>query len=241
MLLVLYNILFTLLIPIILLNLLRKSKRNPGYKHNIFERLAFKLPNIKDVLWIHSVSVGESIAISPLVKEIADNYPNINILVTMMTPTGRTEVKKLYKNYSNIYHAYLPYDSSLIISRFIKKVQPKCLVLMETEIWPMLINTCYKRKIPIILTNARLSNNSRNNYDKISFLIKKILTKIDHIACQSKEDLNNFLSLGANPEKISITGNLKFDIQISYIEQKLGVYFKSILKYKKNMDSSKHT
>ena len=233
MLLVIYNFLFTLLIPIIILNLLRKSKKNPDYKHNISERLAFRLPDIKDALWIHSVSVGESIAISPLVKKIANNYPDISILVTMMTPTGRVEVKKLYQHYPNIYHCYLPYDSSIIISRFIRIIKPKCLVLMETEIWPILINTCYKRKVPVILTNARLSNKSKKNYQKISFLIKKILNEIDYIACQSEHDLDNFIAIGAKPEKISITGNLKFDIQISSVEKALGIYLKSLLQYKR--------
>ena len=233
MLLIVYNIFFTLLIPILIINLFRKSKKNQKYKHHIKERLSLKIPNVKSPIWIHAVSVGENIAISPLVQSLTLEYPNDDILITMMTPTGRDEVKKLYKSNQNIYWSYLPYDSSLLLNNFINKIKPKILILMETEIWPILINTCYKNKIPIILNNARLSNKSKSNYQKILPISKNIMNKISYFSCQSQHDANNFIALGTEKNKVSITGNIKFDMELSNSKIELGKHFKKLFCNKK--------
>jgi 3-deoxy-D-manno-octulosonic-acid transferase len=222
-----YNLFFILALPFVVLKLFSRAKKNPDYKKRILERFGlspFKLPQS---IWIHSVSVGESIAIAPLVKKLIEENPNMPFVITAMTPTGSVEVQKLYQSYDNVHHCYLPYDLSLLMYLLIYRIKPIALIIMETELWPSLLHSCKAMKIPVILTNARLSERSAKGYQKISFIIKAMLHDIAYISAQTQADYDRFTALGMPKLKISVTGNLKYDIAITETQQKLGQHFKA--------------
>ncbi|WP_018298570.1 lipid IV(A) 3-deoxy-D-manno-octulosonic acid transferase [Fangia hongkongensis] len=210
-----YSIGFFLLLPFIFIQKLIRSRKNKGYRTRWSERLGFTPFKLNESIWVHSVSVGESIAISPLVKKLATNYPDKNFVITTMTPTGSEQVLKLYRNMDNIYHTFIPFDIPLFLHIFLKRISARVCIIMETEIWPNLIHICHKKSIPVILTNARLSEKSARGYQKIRFISQQMLKEITHINAQTIEDKRRFLPLLDTESKITVTGNLKYDFTIS--------------------------
>ncbi|CAH9015368.1 lipid IV(A) 3-deoxy-D-manno-octulosonic acid transferase [Candidatus Nitrosacidococcus sp. I8] len=210
---VLYNLLFYLATPFILLRLLWRSYRAPAYLRRWSERFGFipLLPK-KPVILIHSVSVGEVHASLPLIRRLLDRYPDHVLLITTMTPTGSDQVKKYFDSCNRVIHYYLPYDLPDCVSRFLKRSQPKLAIIFETELWPNLLSQCKYRNIPVILANARLSKRSARRYAYLSLLAQKMLSVLTYIAAQSTTDSRRFITLGADPNKVSVMGNLKFEI-----------------------------
>ncbi|AFP85506.1 3-deoxy-D-manno-octulosonic-acid transferase [secondary endosymbiont of Heteropsylla cubana] len=210
----LYNIFILLIQPLVWIRLLWRSKKVPAYRQRWKERYGFCRGKIKPGgIMIHSVSVGETLAAIPLIKALVKLYPSLPLIVTTMTPTGSDQVKSVFEK--NIYHVYLPYDLPIIMSRFLRKVNPKLVILMETELWPNLIKKTYQRGIPLVVANARLSTRTSLIYKKFNFFISQILSCITLIAAQSKEDAARFLELGLKKNQLAITGNLKFEISIT--------------------------
>ena len=209
----LYSLILYLLFPFVILRLLWKSLSNPAYRQRITERLGLvKIKNNKPVIWIHAVSVGETIAAKPLIEALIEQYPDNQILVTTTTPTGSDQVKSLFSD--RVAHVYYPYDLPEIVYRFLNRIKPKLLIVIETEIWPNLFAACSKRKIPIIIANARLSDRSTAAYLKIRGLISETLQHVTTLAVRSQKDADNFKKLGAQTGQIQITGNIKFDIEL---------------------------
>lgn len=212
--LLLYRLAFLLLTPIILLLLVIRSKKNPAYRHRLFERLGFLPTTLKqNSIVIHAASVGEVIAIKSFVETLITQRPEAIITITTFTPTGSEQVKKLFAD--RVQHCYLPLDNVFSSHLFLKHLKPQALVLMETELWPNLITQCHDKKIPLLLINARLSAKSCANYQKIRALIKPSLQCFAHILCQSKQHQQNFIRLGAKAENCSVSGNLKYDIKLT--------------------------
>ncbi len=209
-----YIVVTALAAPIVYFYLRFLSAKTPKYGVKAKELLGF-VPKIdyEHPLWIHTVSVGESIGAIPLIKEIRDKNPNLKIVVTTSTTTSR----QLYKNIgSNITHLYCPLDSTCAIKRFLKRVNPQGLVIMETELWPNILRETNKLNVPITIINARLSDRSFGRYKKINSYFKELIgNKISYICCQNLNDLNNFKSLGISEKKLATTGSLKFDIKTS--------------------------
>jgi len=208
-----YTLLFYIALPFILLRLLWKSRNNRDYREKIYERFGFfKKPLPQNCIWLHAVSLGESIAATPLIKNIRRNYPNIPIVVTTTTPTG---AKLITKNFADdVTHCFSPYDVPDVLSRFLDKVKPRLLIIMETELWPNLFFYCEKRHIPIFIANARLSEKSARGYKKISALSKQLLRAVNKIAIQTQIEAERFFQLGLDPSKAEITGSIKFDLEI---------------------------
>ena len=165
----------------------------------------------RKLLWIHAVSVGEVNASIPLVRSLLEAYKNIEILVTTTTITGSQML--LNKMGSRVKHQYMPLDLPYCINRFLDTWDPKALLILETEIWPNLIEICDKRDIFISLVNARLSEKSKQNYQWIKFLISPSLKKIDLVIAQYQSDSDRFKKIN-DTTKISLCGNLKFDQDI---------------------------
>ncbi len=208
-----YNILATLSMPILFFRLWWRSRGAPARWDRWQERCGYS-PILKECIWVHAVSLGETIAAVPLIKKIIEYYPNTPILVTNMTLTGSEQVSKQFGD--KVINAYIPFDMPLFVYRFFERSKPKIAIIMETELWPNLFRQCELRKIPLIVTNARLSQKSANSYQRFfKSLMHWMMSCVTVLACQAKADGERFLRLGLAKEKLFVTGNIKFDIQVS--------------------------
>jgi 3-deoxy-D-manno-octulosonic-acid transferase len=206
-----YQLIIFLASPFFLIRLWRKGKSFKGYRKNWCERFGFGKLRLKKSIWIHAVSVGETVAASILVRELVKKT-DLPIVITTMTPTGKDQFLKLFKDQKNIYHSYIPYDFWFWIIRFIKKINPKILIIMETELWPVLLNSCAKKNIPVILSNARMSEKSYKKYAKFQKLSSWMLQDLSKVLARTDVDANYFKKLGVDDSKLKVVGNLKYDI-----------------------------
>ncbi|WXU00796.1 MAG: 3-deoxy-D-manno-octulosonic acid transferase [Catillopecten margaritatus gill symbiont] len=200
----LYNLIGYLLLPVMVLRLIFKGA---NYRKRMGERLGFIEAITADVIWVHCVSVGEFRAAIVLIDALMLQYPNHKILVTSTTLTGSKAVIRHYKD--KVLHLYFLFDVFGIVKRYIKKVNPKICLLLETEIWPNLIHALHKNGVPTLLVNARLSKKSLAKYQKFPKFSKQILNKLSLIATQNQNSAERFKQLGA--DKVKVTGNIKFD------------------------------
>ena len=164
-------------------------------------------------IWLHAVSVGEVHAVVPLLKKIIDRYPDTPVLVTTMTSTGADRLKQSLGDH--VTHSYLPYDLPFAVQRFLKRSKPCIGLIMETEIWPNLYYYASKESIPLMLVNARLSSRSARSYGHFQRLTEQTLRCLDVVAAQASADAERFISLGVPPERVFMTGNVKFDISVA--------------------------
>lgn len=214
----LYSLLFHLALPLIALRLLWRAWRAPAYARRIGERFAFALPPLKPGgIWVHAVSVGESIAAAPMIKGLLERYPQLPITITCMTPTGSERISALFGSpeyQGRVQHCYMPYDLPWAAKRFLNRVQPRLAVVMETELWPNHIHQCALRNIPVALANARLSERSARGYARFARLTTPMLAKLRLIAAQTAAEAERFLALGARVECVEVTGSIKYDLMI---------------------------
>jgi len=214
----LYSVLFTLLvIPLLFMRLCFKAIKNSQHLNKIAERFGL-YPQIErqqssKAIWLHAVSLGESKAALPLIYYLLNNYDN-HLVITTMTLTGAQCIMTEFANNPRVTHLYAPYDAGLVVCRFLKHIDPKICLVMETEIWPTMIYECYRRHVPLVIINARLSKKSVDGYQKFGFFFKPYLHKISMICTQSAQDLHNFLSLDMPDRLVTNVGNLKFDISL---------------------------
>ena len=211
----LYTLLFHLGLPLVALRLWLRARKAPAYAQRVGERFALDLPVMQPGgIWVHAVSVGESIAAAPMIRALLKQYPQLPITVTCMTPTGSERIQVLFADEPRIQHCYLPYDLPWAAARFLKCVQPKLAVIMETELWPNHIHQCAKRSIPVALANARLSARSAKGYARFARLTRPMLQEMSLIAAQTETEAERFRQLGARPECVEVTGSIKFDLTI---------------------------
>ncbi|MCR1825353.1 lipid IV(A) 3-deoxy-D-manno-octulosonic acid transferase [Pseudomonas oleovorans] len=209
----LYTLLLHLALPLIALRLALRARKAPTYARRINERFSLGLPSMKPGgIWVHAVSVGESIAAAPMIRALQAHYPELPITVTCMTPTGSERIQALFGD--SVQHCYLPYDLPWAAARFINRVKPRLAVVMETELWPNHIHQCAKRGIPVALANARLSERSARGYARFGKLTAPMLAELSLIAVQTQTEAQRFLTLGARPECVEVTGSIKFDLKI---------------------------
>jgi 3-deoxy-D-manno-octulosonic-acid transferase len=214
----LYTLLFYCLTPFIFLRLLLRSRKAPAYRLRWGERLGF-VPRLdaEQVIWVHSVSVGETLAAVPMIKLLQQRNPQAQLVVTTMTPTGSERVKASFGG--SVYHVYAPYDMPDAVSRFIRRVKPDKLIIMETELWPNLIAGCHKYNVPVLVANARLSAKSAIGYGKVAALTRSIFSHLTCVAAQTVEDGERFKQLGLCADKLQVTGNIKFDLDLDQAVQ----------------------
>lgn len=211
----LYSVVFYLLIPLVVLRLLWRAIKAPAYAERWAERFGFtpKLAE-KPRLWLHAVSVGETLAAVPMIKQLLQRYPEHQLLITTTTPTGSERVQSLFAGEARIEHCYAPYDLPDCLSRFLNRVRPQKFIVMETELWPNTVAACAKRSIPVVVANARLSPKSARGYAKFSALTAPMLKRIDCVAAQNKDDGARFVELGLPAEQLQVTGSIKFDLDL---------------------------
>lgn len=209
-----YTLLLALASPILLFGLYKSKPNKPKFGPRWKEHFGITpKPNTDQrPIWIHAVSVGESIAAAPLIKALKKQNPEQTILVTTTTSTGAEQVEKLG---SLVEHRYMPIDFSFAVKGFLKATNPKQMLIIETELWPNTLITVHKAGIPITVVNARLSEKSCNNYAKVQALFNLLHPCLTQVLCQAESDADRFERLGVERNKLSVTGSIKFDIQIS--------------------------
>ena len=213
----LYNILLTLFlilhIPYLLLQTLFKKQPKKMMKQRLgdFPKLSSKNP-----IWIHAASVGEVLCSIPLLKRIKQEVPDCEIVLTTMTSTGNETAKKLIPEANWI--LFSPIDHPLIIRRVIQKIKPHLLLIAETELWPNLLRSCGRKKIPVVLFNGRISEKSFRGYLFLKSFFKRCLNNISLFLMQTEEDRNRILEIGAPTDKTEVAGNIKFDQVLTSID-----------------------
>ncbi|CAI8754967.1 KDO transferase [Pseudomonas sp. IT-P2] len=211
----LYTALFYLGLPLVAIRLWLRSRKAPAYAKRIGERFSYGMPTLQPGgIWVHAVSVGESIAAAPMIRALLQRYPQLPITVTCMTPTGSERIHAMFANEPRIQHCYLPYDLPCAAARFLDRVQPKLAVIMETELWPNHIHQCAKRGIPVALANGRLSERSAKGYGRFNKLTAPMLAEMSLFAVQTEAEAQRFRDLGARAETVEVTGSIKFDLTI---------------------------
>ncbi|MDF0733864.1 lipid IV(A) 3-deoxy-D-manno-octulosonic acid transferase [Pseudomonas entomophila] len=211
----LYTLLFHLGLPLVALRLFLRGRKAPAYRQRIAERFACDLPPMRQGgIWVHAVSVGESIAAAPMVRALLQAYPDLPITLTCMTPTGSERIRAMFKDEPRIQHCYLPYDLPWAAGRFLDHVRPRLGIIMETELWPNHIHQCAKRGIPVALANARLSERSARGYARFAGLTRPMLEEMSLIAVQTDTEAERFRGLGARGECVRVTGSIKFDLKV---------------------------
>ncbi|MBM4204877.1 MAG: 3-deoxy-D-manno-octulosonic acid transferase [Gammaproteobacteria bacterium] len=199
--------------PFIRTRLWWRSRREPGYADRVTERygdvssMAHLAP-----LWIHAVSAGETIAAVPLIEAMLSRHPDVPILVTSTTATGSSEIKRRLG--SRVLHAFAPYDFEAAVKLYFRRVKPRALVLIETELWPNLLRTARQAGIPVVLVNGRLSERSAKGYGRIAALSRDMLQSFSLIGCQSETHRERFIALGAPKERVQSLGSVKYDVKL---------------------------
>ncbi len=211
----LYSFLWWFALPFVLLRIWWRGRLEPGYRQHIPERLGFypTIPHPNKRIWVHAVSVGETRAAEPLIRALMAEFPESQILLTCMTPTGRDTGAGLFAEElqtNKLIQSFLPYDIGSMMSRFIRHFKPCLCVLMETEIWPNLIHQCSRHHIPLALVNARLSERSLRKGKKFKSIMEEAAKGFSAVAAQTKTDAERLSEFGAS--QITITGSVKFDV-----------------------------
>jgi 3-deoxy-D-manno-octulosonic-acid transferase len=207
----LYALVGWIAIPFVLLRLAWRARKQPGYLDRVGERFGhYARVERAPRLWIHAVSVGETRAAAPLVKALRDRFPRHRILVTHMTPTGRDTGASLFGD--EVEQAWLPYDLGFAVRRFLARFRPSIGILLETEIWPRLLEESKRAGVPVVLANARLSARSAARYARAPSITRWALGNLAGIAAQTTEDAQRFVAIGAASPVV--TGNVKFDLPL---------------------------
>lgn len=204
----LYTLLLLILILLTLPIWLWRYFSTPKYRGTLRQRLGLQRParHANRPIWIHAVSVGEVLAAQGFIKQLAERSP---VVLSTVTKTGQNIAKETLPMVQTIF--YLPLDLPWSVARVVRRVQPRCLIVIETELWPGLFHAMEKQGIPILLVNGRLSPRSFRNYRKFSPIMKRFLAPVQLFAMQSADDAQRMTALGAKPERIQVTGNIKYD------------------------------
>jgi 3-deoxy-D-manno-octulosonic-acid transferase len=217
----LYSLVWWCLLPLVLLRLWWRGRREPGYRAHIAERLGqYAERPVAPLIWLHAVSVGETRAAEPLVRALRDAYPDHDLLLTHMTATGRAAGKALFGSEPRILQAYLPYDTLTMTASFIDHFRPRLSILMETEVWPALIASCAAANVPVALINARLSERSARRGRRFAGLLGQAARQITLVAAQTPSDAQRLRQMGAR--NVHVSGNLKFDVEIPAAQREAG-------------------
>ncbi len=206
-----YNFIYTIILPLIFIRSLYKSLKYGEKLSRNFERLSIykESKSSKSIILVHAVSVGEVLASRSFVEEIKSRFPHHQILMTCTTQTGSATIKTLYGD--SVSHQYLPFDLRFFMKRFLKFWNPEITFILETEIWPNLIDLLNKGNKKVFLVNARLSQKSFQGYKKIMPILGNVFSKLTFTVCQGTNDLQRFIDLGIDKNKIKKDFSFKFD------------------------------
>ncbi len=223
---IIYNIIFILFAFFYLPLFLFKGKRRQGIalRFGIYPLKLVKSLSEKKNLWVHAVSVGEIMAVLPLIKQIREKHPDYRVVITTVTETGSIAAEKIKT--SDEIAVFLPFDITFIIKKVIRYIAPAALIIVETELWPNLIRMIAGSGVKVFLVNGRISDNSLSRYRLIKPLLKKLLARISLLFMQTEDQKSRIISLGAEASIVTVPGNIKFDSVFSgdtlqYDEEKI--------------------
>jgi len=208
----LYLLAVYLAAPIISLMLLWRGLWDRSYWRNFGERFGCGPALTPGGVWLHAVSVGEVQACAALVGALHREHPQLPLTVTTFTPTGAARARALFGNVAQV--RYAPYDLPGAVRRFFARVQPRLAVIFETELWPNLYRECGRRRVPLVLASARISERSVSRYRRLGRLFTDTLSHAAVVAAQAPTDAARFRALGADAAATHVTGNLKFDFEL---------------------------
>lgn len=209
----LYSLLLYLLIPLVLAYLFLRGLRDRGYLARWPERFgSFDAPTHPGGIWVHAVSMGEVNAAATLIRGLNAAHPGMPLTITTFTPTGSERVRELFGE--EAFHVFVPFDLPVSVNRFLDRVQPELAIILETEIWPNLYHQAARRGIPTLLVNARISDRSFSRYLRFRRLVAQALADVTQVAAQSERDAARLEELGAPADRVTVTGNLKFDLNL---------------------------
>jgi 3-deoxy-D-manno-octulosonic-acid transferase len=189
-----------------------KALTTNKYRGSFRQRLGSDLPRRPEgakPFWIHAVSVGEVLAAKSIVSALQRCRPDFPLIISTVTLTGQAMAEKEFRTAARIF--YFPFDFAFSVNRFLERLDPRGVLLMETELWPNFIHCCRRRGVPVLLANGRISAQSFQRYKRIKCFVRDMLQSMTAIGVQTKEDAERFLNLGATEKQLRITGNLKFD------------------------------
>ena len=205
-----YNLILILLLPLGVLTLLLKTDKTAGMRNKNRERFGFIGKPKQNGILVHCVSVGEVNAAKSIVLELKTRYPQHVVTVSTTSSTGAKQARTVFDD--SVQHLYLAIDIPICMWLFMHKLRPKLVLVTEVEIWPNMLHQCFKRDIPAVLINGRMSNESLKNYQRLALLFRPSLRKFARICTQGQQDFDNFLSLGVYKPNLTLTNNMKFDL-----------------------------
>lgn len=206
----LYRVVVWLAVPFVFGYFLWRARREPGYRRDWGQRLGFIPTEIpEDAVWVHTASVGEVQAIAPVIDDLLASRPDLPVVVTTMTPAGRQRVEERFSN--RVHHCYIPLDLASAARRFLDRLRPRLGIIVEMELWPELLRASRQRGLPLYLVNARMSEGTLRSSQHLRSLFREALAAFEWIGAQSETDAQHLIALGAQSERVVITGNIKFD------------------------------
>jgi len=211
----LYTLLLWLGLPLVSCSVLWRGLRERAYWQGWGERFGGggALPvsgrDAADNLWIHAASVGEVVAASPLVEALLQRHPGRALVITSTTPAGRARAAQLFG--ARVAARYAPYDLPLFVRRALRRYRPALCVVIETELWPNFFALCARAQVPVLVASARLSARTARVYQRFPGLLRAALAANVEVAAQSAADADRYRQLGVPPQRLHVTGNLKFD------------------------------
>ena len=209
----LYKFLTLILAPVGVAFLCYKKRLDPPYGKRVFELLGFYPYKLKNCIWFHAASVGEINSLKPLILKFQKVNPNKTILITTMTTTGGIAAS----NIPNVHTFFMPLDSPCVIKRFFNNFKPKFLFIVDTELWPNMLQGALKNKCKVIIVNGRMQEKNCQKYLKFKNLVKDIIaTPLYKVICISKEDAQRFERIGIDTNKIKVAGNIKYDLNLNF-------------------------
>jgi 3-deoxy-D-manno-octulosonic-acid transferase len=221
---IVYALAWMAALPLVLLRLAWRARRQPGYLDRLGERFGRYPPALPGpYIWIHAVSVGETRAAVPIVDALKARHPRHHIVVTHMTPTGRATSREIFGD--RVERAWLPYDMGFATRRFLEHFRPELGIILETEIWPRLLEKAARMGIPVVLANARLSERSARRYAWIPSLTRWSFANLRGVAAQTEADALRFAAIGARDP--AVLGNVKFDLAVPAQMIELGREFRA--------------
>ena len=211
------HLLYTLAILVLALALspwfVYQALRYRKYVGSVGERMgrlpvSFNLDGDESI-WIHAVSVGEALAARVLVQDLRDRYPSLRLFLSTTTLTGRHIARTRIQGLDAVF--FFPFDVPLFVNRTLRLVRPRLFIMVETELWPNVLRACRRQGVKTMLVNGRISRRSYPRYRLVRGLFRGVLDNVDRFAMQSDESARRIIDIGADPARVIVTGNLKFD------------------------------